>query len=171
MMVAYAPIAISTKMLASVELSYWRFLAMFFLGAAFYILRHRIPLSIFIVAILCAVIYWSKTVYFTDTGNNCLFFGVYSLTLPYFVLYLAYFPSRFLQGFNKIGDYSYGIYLYAFPVQRLTEHLGLATSPIVWFLWSVPLTVLLAALSWHFIEKPALRLKDWRKTSKLAQQG
>ncbi|MEZ5494578.1 MAG: acyltransferase [Pseudomonadales bacterium] len=60
MMIAYAPVAISTKMLASVELSYWRFLAMFFLGAAFYILRHRIPLSIVIVAVLCGLIYWSK---------------------------------------------------------------------------------------------------------------
>ncbi|MEZ5435858.1 MAG: acyltransferase [Pseudomonadales bacterium] len=168
MMIAYAPVAISTKMLASVELSYWRFLAMFFLGAAFYILRHRIPLSIVIVAVLCGLIYWSKTVYFQDTGNNSLFFGMYSLTLPYLVLYFAYLPSRFLQGFNKIGDYSYGIYLYAFPIQRLTEHLGLATSPITWFLWSFPLTVALAAFSWHIVEKPALQLKNLYKAPAVA---
>jgi peptidoglycan/LPS O-acetylase OafA/YrhL len=78
-------------------------------------------------------------------------------------LYFAYLPSRFLQGFNKLGDYSYGIYLYAYPLQRLTEHLGLATSPFVWFLWALPPTLLLAAFSWHVIEKPALRLKDWYK--------
>ncbi len=170
MMIAYAPVDVSTKMLASVELSYWRFLAMFFLGAAFYILRNRIPLSIIIFLILCAIIYWSKTVFFEDTGNNCLFFGAYSLTLPYLVLYLAYLPNRFLQGFNRIGDYSYGIYLYAFPIQRLTEYWGLANTPVTWFLYSLPLTILLAAFSWHVIEKPALRLKDWFTTQKLAPQ-
>jgi peptidoglycan/LPS O-acetylase OafA/YrhL len=163
LMVAYAPLPMSETMLEHVELSYWRFVAMFFLGGIFYVFRQSIPLNIVIVVAICGLIYWSKTVYFQDTGNNCLFFGVYSLTLPYLVLYFAYLPSRFLQGFNKLGDYSYGIYLYAYPLQRLTEHLGLATSPFVWFLWALPPTLLLAAFSWHVIEKPALRLKDWYK--------
>lgn len=58
-------------------------------------------------------------------------------------------------------DYSYGIYIYAFPVQQtwvhfypqqtLAEHLILATLT----------TVGLAALSWHLVEKRALKLKPF----------
>lgn len=55
------------------------------------------------------------------------------------------------------GDYSYGIYLYGFPVQQAVYSL---TSPIkspwLQFLFALPPLVLFAAFSWHFIEKPVL---------------
>jgi peptidoglycan/LPS O-acetylase OafA/YrhL len=59
------------------------------------------------------------------------------------------------------GDYSYGIYLYGFPIQQTLVHLF----PIfreAWpllFLVGAPLTLAFAAVSWHFIEKPTLSLK------------
>jgi peptidoglycan/LPS O-acetylase OafA/YrhL len=58
------------------------------------------------------------------------------------------------------GDYSYGIYLYAFPAQQTFAHLF--PSMREWYfniLFALPTTCLLAALSWHVIEKPALRFK------------
>jgi peptidoglycan/LPS O-acetylase OafA/YrhL len=75
------------------------------------------------------------------------------------VLYLAFLPSR-LAGFARYGDFSYGVYIYAFPVQQLvTALLGGRT---VWWVnaaLSLPVVVALAALSWHGVERPALRLK------------
>lgn len=54
------------------------------------------------------------------------------------------------------GDYSYGTYLWAFPIQQIVqEHVG----TLNWFgnvLVSLPLTLLVAAASWHLIEKPSL---------------
>jgi peptidoglycan/LPS O-acetylase OafA/YrhL len=67
-------------------------------------------------------------------------------------------PSRkMLRG----ADYSYGIYLYGFAVQQTTMHfLPMAH---VWYLnvlISLPIAVLVAAASWHFVEHPASRLRS-----------
>ncbi|MEX5354147.1 acyltransferase [Pseudomonas juntendi] len=53
-------------------------------------------------------------------------------------------------------DYSYGIYIYAFPAQQICINLidiGFWPSMLL----SVFVTVVLAAVSWHLIEKPFLR--------------
>jgi peptidoglycan/LPS O-acetylase OafA/YrhL len=34
------------------------------------------------------------------------------------LFYLAYVPSGWIRKYNRVGDYSYGIYIYAFPVQQ-----------------------------------------------------
>ena len=59
---------------------------------------------------------------------------------------------------HSIGDMSYGIYIYAFPVQQTLEHFfRLNTVPLM--LWSAVATAPFAWLSWHFIEKKALSKK------------
>ncbi|WP_006245481.1 acyltransferase family protein [Mycolicibacterium tusciae] len=58
-------------------------------------------------------------------------------------------------------DLSYGLYIYAFPIQQLLAMSGLlALNPLVFFVVSVIATLPLAALSWFMIEKPALSLKS-----------
>lgn len=57
-----------------------------------------------------------------------------------------------------IPDYSYGIYIYAFPAQQAAAAMG-ETAPLANLALAFAMTVPAAALSWHFIEKPALRLK------------
>lgn len=60
----------------------------------------------------------------------------------------------------RMGDWSYGAYLYGFPVQQTLAHLGLHNDSFVAFvLASTLLTLVLAGLSWHCIEKPVLRWK------------
>ena len=60
---------------------------------------------------------------------------------------------------SRLPDYSYGIYIYAFPVQQavIATHLGL--TPVANMLWTIVIVVALAAVSWHCIERPALALK------------
>jgi len=58
------------------------------------------------------------------------------------------------------GDLSYGIYIYAFPVQQTMVWISAAA----WGVWpsmlcSLVATLLLAFLSWHLVEKRALQLK------------
>jgi peptidoglycan/LPS O-acetylase OafA/YrhL len=163
MLVAYGPIPLSEKMLSHISLEYWRFYAMFFLGGTFFILRRFIPLNFIFIIIIGIAVYASKKVFFQGTGNNCLFFGTYSLLLIYVVLYFSYLPGKWIRKFNEIGDYSYGIYIYAFPIQQSVLALGLATTPNQLFLLAFPPTLLLAILSWHFIEKPALSLRHISK--------
>ena len=58
------------------------------------------------------------------------------------------------------GDYSYGIYLYAYPVQQAVWLLAPGGQTILGNLAiSLVIVSLFAAFSWHAIEKPTLRLK------------
>jgi len=79
--------------------------------------------------------------------------------LGYLMIFLGYADASWILRYNSLGDYSYGLYIYAFPVQQLGVQFG-ATTPIGNIIFSFPVTLLLAILSWHMIEKPALRLKN-----------
>jgi len=58
------------------------------------------------------------------------------------------------------GDLSYGVYLYAYPVQQLTIMLLGASAPLpVLLLVAVAGTASMAWLSWRFVESPAMALK------------
>jgi peptidoglycan/LPS O-acetylase OafA/YrhL len=60
----------------------------------------------------------------------------------------------------SMGDWSYGVYLYAFPVQQCLAWAGLhATSFVAYVLASTAITFALAGASWHLVEKQALRLR------------
>ena len=59
------------------------------------------------------------------------------------------------------GDYSYGLYLYGMPVQQVLIALVGAMPLWVHFPLSVAVAGGVAALSWHWVEKPALGLKAW----------
>jgi peptidoglycan/LPS O-acetylase OafA/YrhL len=86
-----------------------------------------------------------------------------ALPVAYVAVYLGLLdPPR-----NKIllsGDYSYGVYLYGFPIQQAL----IAISPIfsIWY-WHAPTALFcsfaVATCSWWLIEKPALGQRDWLK--------
>jgi peptidoglycan/LPS O-acetylase OafA/YrhL len=58
------------------------------------------------------------------------------------------------------SDYSYGIYIYAFPVQQMLAHFFIGIDFLMMLISSLFLTISLAFLSWNFIEKPFLRFKN-----------
>ncbi|MBL8509935.1 acyltransferase family protein [Chitinimonas sp. JJ19] len=100
----------------------------------------------------------------------------YYFALTYGVLWLAYCAPVPLPGWFDRQDYSYGVYLYAFPMQQLAAWWlapqgGLSVANLVW----LPLigTLVLACLSWNLVEKPAQRFKNqpwqgWLKRGGLA---
>jgi peptidoglycan/LPS O-acetylase OafA/YrhL len=87
--------------------------------------------------------------------------GAYSL------LVLAYRAPRWFKRLTRKGDLSYGVYIYAFPIQQALVPFSLS------FKWpalanmalSLPLVLLLAWLSWRYVEAPALRLKPISKVT------
>lgn len=68
--------------------------------------------------------------------------------------------SPLMSKFGKYGDFSYGIYIYSFPVQQIIAATIQPSSPYVMFLLALPISVVLGALSWRFIESQALKLKS-----------
>lgn len=64
-------------------------------------------------------------------------------------------------------DLSYGIYIYAFPIEQLLVISGLAfLNPIILAIVATIATLPLAALSWFLVEKPALSLKTRFKSKR-----
>ncbi len=79
--------------------------------------------------------------------------------LPAFVIAIGRGSSRAGRWVARNGDLSYGLYIYAFPVQQVTR-LYWPNAPFVAYVAVViAITALLAYASWRWIEKPALALK------------
>jgi peptidoglycan/LPS O-acetylase OafA/YrhL len=76
---------------------------------------------------------------------------------PYLIFAFAFNPSLRLQAWTKRGDFSYGTYLYAFPIQQLLIHWFGPTQPLLLFLVSAPLSVAAGATSWYIVERWFLR--------------
>jgi peptidoglycan/LPS O-acetylase OafA/YrhL len=130
----------------------FRLFFMFFCGAAFWVFRARIPLNGRVALAATGLV-------LLGVAFPKYFFWVYPLTVPYIVLYAAYVPGGLLRAFNRLGDYSYGVYIYAFPVQQVLVSLIPGITPMQMFGLATLGTLPLAVLSWHLVEKPMLARK------------
>jgi peptidoglycan/LPS O-acetylase OafA/YrhL len=59
----------------------------------------------------------------------------------------------------RVGDLSYGIYIYGFPIQQTLMHY-FRLEAIELMVLSVPIAMFFGYWSWHFIEKKMLRFKN-----------
>lgn len=133
-----------------------RLCLMFFTGAALQVGKQWVRLSagLFIAAALLVGIAALRA----ET-----FFVAYHLLLPYLLIWLAYVPGGGVRAYNRLGDYSYGTYLYAFPVQQVLAAQVPGIGLIGMLGAALAISLVLAVLSWHGLEKRALRLKPGRK--------
>jgi peptidoglycan/LPS O-acetylase OafA/YrhL len=91
--------------------------------------------------------------------------GFFVFGLPAYGYLVLWTGLRLRGPFQRVGrkhDYSYGLYIYAWPVQDLLamEHVtrhGL----LVYTLLSLLGGLVMAVFSWHLVERPAMMLKDW----------
>lgn len=85
----------------------------------------------------------------------------------YLLMGLAYFPRLRHLNLGRFGDFSYGTYLYAFPIQQLiVKFSGGSMAPLKLFLLATPATVLIGVLSWFLVEKHFLA-----RSSQLRHEG
>lgn len=85
--------------------------------------------------------------------------------LPYTQLFFTYAVLGLASILNIYwgyrNDLSYGVYVYAFPIQQLLLILGTASAGLLINIFATAiLSMGLAYLSWNFVEKPALKLKN-----------
>lgn len=124
----------------------------FFGGCALYLLRHRVKLSPLwaLSIVLLASLADSPVLQTLILG-----FGVPYVTL---VVALACPPVRRIATGT---DISYGVYVYAYPIQQVVAEYGLRNGSgwLGTITASTLLTYLVAQLSWRYVEKPALKMK------------
>ena len=122
----------------------------FLFGVAGYIFRRRIYYS----AILAVCAFAATWLCLASPAGDYLV----ALPVAYLTIYLGLLePKRVAWLFR--GDYSYGIFLYGFPVQQSVYAMIGPHSWYVNILVSLPVILMLAVFSWHCVEKPALLLR------------
>lgn len=94
-----------------------------------------------------------------------------ALTLPYWVISIGGMRNATVQRILQNRDYSYGLYLYGFPMQQtVVWYLG-GQSALTNTIISLPLTTVCAVASWHFVERRALAAKPRIGRDSLASIG
>ena len=135
-----------------------RLLVSFLMGIVFYSFRQRIPYSPVLFGLAVAV-----RVVIALVGNHSWmamaslrFVSVPAMT--YITAYLGVTAVPIVWPFTK-SDYSDGVYLYHLPFQQMLYQLFPGVNALELFLPSVPTCTAVAALPWHVVEKPVLRLR------------
>lgn len=153
--------------LLSVPLPTYLRLAAFFLAGAFcYINRDRVPASGWLFLAAAALAWLCR--------RTLLYPYAFGIAEVCFVFWFAY-RLRW-HGYNRFGDYSYGIYLWGFPMQQLVAHWLPTAAPLVNAALGLPLAFAMGVVSWHFVEKPAIGLKAapkrwWSRLTKRDEEG
>lgn len=125
---------------------------LFYIGVGCYIYRDKIILNKYIAVVLGVVM-----VIFARFGLINL---AMLLCFPYCMLSAAYATRRKLSRFAKHGEFSYGIYLWGWPVQQIIVSIaGENMSPYLNALSAFPFALLMGVLSYYLVEKPALKLR------------
>ncbi|WP_197491212.1 acyltransferase family protein [Planctomyces sp. SH-PL62] len=154
---------------AGIDEQHPRLLTCFLAGAVCYAYRHRIPVkwSWFAVSMAVLVLYsedWSYR-YWPYRLMPVIFpiFGTYA------VLFAAFRPGARAAKFAWLGDYSYGLFLYAYPVQLilLTAYRSKLNS-FTLFLSAWAIAGALAFLSLYLVERPIMRLSRKGSTPRRA---
>ncbi|WP_332682225.1 acyltransferase family protein [Bosea sp. (in: a-proteobacteria)] len=124
---------------------------LFLTGGLIYLWRERVPLSLaglgvalVVTALLLPTPFYKAALY---------------LVTAWGVLVLALAPALARWHSDPPADLSYGVYLYGWPVQQAFVAVFPAAGAFLLFWPGLAVTLTVAALSWYFVEKPALGLK------------
>lgn len=128
----------------------FRFGAAFLLGVTIYAWRDRLP--ILPLAALAALPLW------TLTGDHPAGEVLLNITLGSVLFWLA-FSKRLGPTFSRMPDWSYGIYIWHYPLFQILWFAGVARTEMTLLAFGIPLTLVVSALSWHLIERPSLTQK------------
>lgn len=135
-----------------------RFATLFFGGALLQVgppaLRPSAPGAAVLVAACIAA---------AQVGGDT-FLVVFTLAIVHLVIHLSLMPSRVLAACRPANDYSYGLYIYGFPVQQTILSLAPGLDAPSLFFASAAIAFALAALSWHLVERPCLAVRPATST-------
>jgi peptidoglycan/LPS O-acetylase OafA/YrhL len=110
--------------------------------------------KLLLMAISTLVIY-----YYMNLNVNVFYPAAFGI-----LVIIAAYNLSFLNNFGKFGDFTYGIYIYHFPIIQLFRQYNLFEryNPILMASYVIAITFLFAAFSWYYIEK---RFLDRFKTN------
>jgi peptidoglycan/LPS O-acetylase OafA/YrhL len=129
-----------------------RLVACFSAGMVLYLLREHVPYSAPLAGVASAVLMLTFFTFgfrqaFPVAGSYLLLFAAFSSRLP-------------LHNFARYGDFSYGLFVFAYPIQQTIVWFFGPQIPLgVFFAAAFAAALIVAVLSWRLIEAPALARK------------
>ena len=141
------------------------YFALFFgAGVVAFLLRDRIRLAWHPLPGLALLFYATLGTQFAEISS--------ALLLCYGILWVASLNFGGLSGFANANDYSYGTYIYSYPVTQTLLALWPDIKLLPLLVVTTGVTLLFACLSWELIERPALGVvRRWRQTTTGARQA
>jgi peptidoglycan/LPS O-acetylase OafA/YrhL len=132
-----------------------QFGAIFFAGSCLFFATQERSIS-WLLAV-CGV-----AVFFAACKTPAMPFA-FMIAIPVVTIWAAKVRAPALHNFGRTGDFSYGLYIFAFPIQQLAvKFLGNSVTPLQLFAVAYPVTLLAAFCSWHLVEKHAIAAKRSR---------
>jgi peptidoglycan/LPS O-acetylase OafA/YrhL len=127
-----------------------RFTAIFLVGSSFYLFRDVIPYAApYAIAALMALL---AAMFIPPLAETA-----YAILGGYLIFFAAFhLPTSRLSTITIRHDVSYGLYLFAWPIQNAFIWYYRDISPWILFAVSLTLAALCGFLSWHLIEAPIL---------------
>lgn len=148
--------------LGSTEVKAGRFAVMFLAGALVHQFRNVIPARWSLVGVSVVIV--------LAAGLLPNYRLIAAVPLAYAIIVSGALIHD--KRFRLRTDLSYGVYIYAFPIQQLLVICGLGSmNPIAFTAISALATLPIAALSWIVVEKPAMTLKSRLKRRRSAPAG
>lgn len=128
----------------------WFSMAPFFLvGSVTFLYGSQLPRSHHMLAGLLLALLASAHL----LGTSRIIFDIFCpFALAYALFYIAFAPEIRWPGTERLGDASYGAYLYGFPIQQMIKATFSLSFP-AYMLTCLTLSLIAGFLSWHLIEK------------------
>lgn len=131
---------------------------LYLIGAVFAELRlKRFHGGVFFIACCILFILPLNSEFHWFSANIALV--IHCLCFPIIILNLSFLKNTLFNNWDRYGDYSYGIYLYHWPILALLVNYGWRDNALAGLILFGCFTMLVAFLSWHLIEKRFLNLK------------
>lgn len=156
-MVPIAALAMYVGRVIPMVLSALRPCILFYIGMLYYVYRDKIQLKkkfAIVAFVLFMVLAWIGLI------NIGMF-----LCFPYIMITCWFSGRQFFEKVSVLGQFSYGMYLWGFPIQQLVCEMFNWDMPFYLnFLISLPLDITLGVLTYYLIEKPiSERMRNKRK--------
>lgn len=126
---------------------------MYFLtGSLVFFLKDKIVPDYKLVIVFLFIWYFTKNILLVNQVSELICFS-------YLTLWLCFKTPLVFPGFFKKNDFSYSMYLYAFPLQQIFISCNVNITPLWLIIYTMLALVPVCCFSWYCIEKPALKLK------------
>jgi peptidoglycan/LPS O-acetylase OafA/YrhL len=132
---------------------FFELLTFYLSGSLLFLYRFSIPINKKL-AFISLILFFIGSNYF-QLKHIFVFMG------SYLVMFIIFYKKIHIPFSEKLGNYSYSLYLFGFPIQQtVTYFFGGEMNPLINFIISFPITLLMAFVSWNLVEKRFMALKS-----------